>query len=420
MAKSTTRKSFYNYTIPRDWKVSTLIEISVNGISNGVFNDPKKVGKGYRLINVLDLYNEPCIDTSKLKLLNIDGNVFTKNKVMQGDLFFTRSSLKLEGIAFCNICLEDANDITYDGHIMKITPNKEIIYSPYLRLYCIGTQARKYFMSNAKQNTMTTIGQDDISHLQIPLPSILEQKAIAQLISTWDNAIAKTQKIILQKESRKKWLMQNLLNGEKRLTRYEKEKWKMKLLGDVLDPISRPASKPLDAFLALGIRSHGKGTFLKHDFEPNKIEMDTLFVVRENDLIVNITFAWEGAIAIVKKEDDGALVSHRFPTFTFNPDAGVVNFFKYIILQPKFKYMLDLISPGGAGRNRVLSKKDFLNLEIKIPSIECQLSIARVLQAADIEIQLLKSKFEKLNVQKKSLMKALLMGEKRLVREFMP
>ena len=39
--------------------------------------------------------------------------------------------------------------------------------------------------------------------------------------------------------------------------------------------------------------------------------------VLENDLVVNITFAWAGAIAIVKKEDDGGLVSHRFPTYTF-------------------------------------------------------------------------------------------------------
>jgi type I restriction enzyme S subunit len=149
---------------------------------------------------------------------------------------------------------------------------------------------------------------------------------------------------------------------------------KTKLINDVLIPISRPVSKPREPFLALGIRSHGKGTFLKYDFEPTKIEMDTLFVVEKNDLIVNITFAWEGAIAIVKKEDDGALVSHRFPTFTFNPGTGVVDYFRHFILQPRFKYLMGLISPGGAGRNRVLDKKDFLRLEVKIPSPEVHFS----------------------------------------------
>ena len=143
--------------------------------------------------------------------------------------------------------------------------------------------------------------------------------------------------------------------------------------------------------------------------------MDTLYIVRENDLIINITFAWEGAIAIVENKDDGALVSHRFPTFTFNPDNGILDYFKHYILQPKFRYLLDLISPGGAGRNRVLNKKDFLKLEVRIPSPDEQTAIAKVLQCADKEINLLKTKLEILQNQKKGLMQQLLSGKKRLI-----
>ena len=103
------------------------------------------------------------------------------------------------------------------------------------------------------------------------------------------------------------------------------------------------------------------------------------------------------------KQDEGALVSHRFPTYNFNPDNGVVDFFKHFILQPRFKYLLDLISPGGAGRNRVLSKKDFLKLEVKIPSPEEQTAIAQVLQAADKEIQLLKNQNRKIKGAEKGV-----------------
>ena len=142
--------------------------------------------------------------------------------------------------------------------------------------------------------------------------------------------------------------------------------------------------------------------------------METLFVVKENDLIVNITFAWEGAIAIVSKDDEGALVSHRFPTFTFNPETARIDYFRHFILLPRFRYLLKLISPGGAGRNRVLSIKDFLKLEIMVPSSEEQTAIARVLQAADKEITLLKAKLDKLKEQKKGLMQVLLTGKKRI------
>src|SRR6185503_18477042 len=123
-----------------------------------------------------------------------------------------------------------------------------------------------------------------------PLP---EQKAIAQLLSTWDVAITKTQTLIAKKEERKKWLMQNLLTGKKRLKGFEDTKWKIQSLDKCIESIVREVDKPHKPYLGLGIRSHGKGTFLKPNEQPEKNSMDKFYVVRPNDLIVNITFAWE-------------------------------------------------------------------------------------------------------------------------------
>ena len=255
------------------------------------------------------------------------------------------------------------------------------------------------------------ISKSNVSKLKIPLPPLPEQAAIATLLSTWDKAIATTTRLIQQKQQRKKWLMQQLLTRKKRLKGFSGE-WETKKLKEILIPTLRPIDKPSSTYTALGIRSHGKGTFLKPDFEPAKVDMDILYVVKENDLIVNITFAWEGAIAVAKNEDEGALVSHRFPTY--NVKNGDVDFFRHFILLPKFRFMLDLISPGGAGRNRVLSKKDFLNLEFLLPQTSEQTAIASVLQAADKEIQLLQAQLQQLKEQKKGLMQVLLTGKKRI------
>ena len=88
-------------------------------LNNGVFNDQNKVGKGYKLINVLDMYINRDIDESRLKLLDLSKKEFEKNKVYYGDIFFTRSSLVKEGIAFSNVYLGNSNDVTYDGHLIK-------------------------------------------------------------------------------------------------------------------------------------------------------------------------------------------------------------------------------------------------------------------------------------------------------------
>jgi type I restriction enzyme S subunit len=207
--------------------------------------------------------------------------------------------------------------------------------------------------------------------------------------------------------------MQQLLTGKKRLKEFEGE-WKTVSLANCLNYTSREVPKPSKSFFALGIRSHGKGIFHKNDFEPEDLAMDVLYEVKENDLIVNITFAWEQAIAIASKDDDGGLVSHRFPTYTFKADSADVDFFRYLIIQKKFKYLLDLISPGGAGRNRVMSKKDFLKLEVTIPDVAEQKAIGSILNDATAELKLYEQKLAALQQQKKGLTQKLLTGEVRV------
>mgnify|MGYP001619401145 FL=1 len=75
---------------------------------------------------------------------------------------------------------------------------------------------------------------------------------------------------------------------------------------------------------------------------------------------------------------------------------------------------LGLISPGGAGRNRVLDKNDFLKLEVTVPRIEEQKRVANILQACDIEITLLTQKLAAFKQQKKGLMQKLLTGQVRV------
>ncbi|ADN09392.1 restriction modification system DNA specificity domain protein [Sulfurimonas autotrophica DSM 16294] len=390
-----------------EWDEKQLIELSKNGFSNGAFNDPKKAGHGYRIINVKDMYIDGRINISNLLRVALDEKEFLKNRVEYGDIFFTRSSLVKEGIAYSNINLNNANDLTFDGHLIRMRPNKQN-YSPLFLYYNFTTlYARKQFIIRGKTTTMTTIGQEDIASVKIVLPSKLEQEKIAFFLSSVDSKIEQLSKKKTLLEQYKKGVMQKIFSQELRFKdddESEFPEWVEKQLGDFLILTLRKVPKPTENYLAIGIRSHCKGTFQKPDSEPHKIAMEKLFLVKENDLIVSITFAWESAIAIVKKEDKNGLVSHRFPTYTFDEKIATHEFFKYVIIQKKFRFMLDLISPGGAGRNRVMSKKDFLTLKWNMPCIKEQTKIANFLSSLDKKIALTNKELDATKEFKKALL----------------
>lgn len=181
------------------WKIENLFGLAVNNtLTNGVFNDPMNTGSGYKLINVVNMYKEPQIDEGDLTLLKLDEKTFNKNKAKNGDIFFTRSSLVKEGIAWSNIYLGNSDDITYDGHLIKMTPDETKVFPQFL-YYCLKTsQVRSQLIKGGKTATMTTIGQDDVGKTSLHIPSLNEQIKIANFLSAIDDKIT-TKKVELDK-----------------------------------------------------------------------------------------------------------------------------------------------------------------------------------------------------------------------------
>ena len=128
-----------------------------------------------------------------------------------------------------------------------------------------------------------------------------------------------------------------------------------------------------------------------------------MFRVAADKFIVNITFGWEHAVAITDENDAGKLVSHRFPQYSFN--AGMVpKFFRYLILDENFKHHLELSSPGGAGRNRVLKLNDMLEYKMNFPSEVEQGKIAAYFDHLDHLITLHQRKCEETKSLKKYML----------------
>ena len=294
--------------------------------------------------------------------------------------------------------------------------------------YYLGNARRRNIARLSQGNSVVHLYSSQLKSLKLLLPSTDEQQKIAGALGVVDEKIEGLRKKKASLEQYKKGVMQKIFSvsppparggvsaeadkgvGANPSFRFKDENgnpypdWEEKRLGDFLMPTLREVPKPVAPYLALGIRSHFKGTFQKPNSDPDKIAMDTLYSVTEGDLIVNITFAWEGAVAIAKKEDEGGLVSHRFPTYTFDDTVALRDFFRFVFPRERMKYDLTNVSPGGAGRNRVLNKRDFLRLRTYVPSVEEQKKIADFLTNLDEKMSAIGNELSRAKEFKKGLL----------------
>jgi len=247
---------------------------------------------------------------------------------------------------------------------------------------------------------MNELVYDDLAKLSIAVPSIDEQQKIGDFLENLDSFISSHQDRYEKLQSIKKAMLEKMFphDGasvpEVRFNGFAGE-WTLKKMDDVVSPYLDPVPTPHDGYWRLGIRSHAKGVF--HDYVKPGMELETakMHRVAANNFIVNITFGWEHAVAITSEEDAGMLVSHRFPQFSFNQDM-VPEFFNYVIADEKFRRHLELASPGGAGRNRVLNIPQMLEYKMYVPSRPEQERIAGFFLELDSLISLQQQRLEKL------------------------
>ena len=197
-------KPFYNGEIPEDWEVKPVGEAFeiLNNLRLPISEEERNKVKGiypyYGPTKIQDYIKEYRLD-GKYALIGEDGDHFLKWKEQQMTLL-----------------VEGKFNVNNHAHIIQGTNNL--------------TDWFFYFFNHRELTPHLTrqgagrykLTKDALSKILIPLPPLPEQRAIAQVLSTWDSAISKTQALIVQKERRKKWLMQNLLTGKKRLPAFAK------------------------------------------------------------------------------------------------------------------------------------------------------------------------------------------------------
>lgn len=142
----------------------------------------------------------------------------------------------------------------------------------------------------------------------------------------------------------------------------------------------RPVSVVADSrYAEIGIYSFGRGIFHKAPRSGLEVGNKELFLIKEGDFILQVTFAWEGAVGLASANEDGMYGSTRFPTFRVDESLCYPPYLTYYFKTFSGREQLVRISPGSAGRNRVLSLKRISEVIVPLPSLaEQQRGVARI------------------------------------------
>ena len=193
------------------------------------------------------------------------------------------------------------------------------------------------------------------------------------------------------------------------------DEWKPFQIKNVLRKVSRPVDVVSSGeYRQIGIRSHGKGIFHKAPVTGASLGDKRVFWVEPNALVVNIVFAWEQAVAVTTDREEGMVASHRFPMYVAKDFLAEPEFILRLFLTRKGKKLLELASPGGAGRNKTLGQNKFEGLQIILPSPLEQRKIAAFLSTLDSRAAALRRKLELLDAYASEMARRIFTREIRL------
>ncbi|MFA0476892.1 restriction endonuclease subunit S [Vibrio breoganii] len=246
------------------------------------------------------------------------------------------------------------------------------------------------------------------------LPPLPEQRKIAKILSTWDKAIATTEKLIETSKHQKKALMQQLLTGKKRLVNPEtgrafEGEWEQFSFGDIANVSSK-----------------------KHD--PKKVSTSVPCVELEH------IKQESGGILGTADSKDLASIKNKFTAgdvlfgklrpylkkYAFPSFDGVCSTEVWVLkakktIQPEYLYQFVqtniFISEANKSAGSKMPRADWgvvSELILKLPSLEEQKKITAVLNAADEQLELLEAKLTHFKQEKKALMQQLLTGKRRV------
>ncbi|MCT0212544.1 MULTISPECIES: restriction endonuclease subunit S [unclassified Synechococcus] len=410
--------------IPEEWEVVTATEACELVVDCKNRTPPVVPDSDYAVVRTPNVRNGQFVIEDLRFTDEASFREWTARAVPQfGDILITREAPLGEVCA-----VPEARNVCLGQRMMLYRPSPTKTETGYLLYSLMSVPVRVNLLRKIGGSTVGHAKVDDIRYLQLPLPPLPEQRAIATALSDVDALLGALDRLIAKKRDLKQAAMQQLLTGQTRLPGFHGE-WEVKRLGEM--------GWTYGGLTGKGKADFGEGsacyiTFLNvmsnvvikcEEFEHVHVSSsETQNQVIKGDLLFNGSSETPEEIAMcsVLLHDVSDLYLNSFCFgFRFHCNAQADGlFFAYYFRSRVGREFVKSLAQGSTRYN--VSKSALLSSTLHLPSLPEQTAIAAVLTDMDAELVALEQRQAKTRAIKQGMMQELLSGRTRLVEAETP
>ncbi|QTN47549.1 restriction endonuclease subunit S [Ectopseudomonas mendocina] len=395
--------------LPAGWKLSRLEELAT--VERGKFsarprNDPKFFGGDIPFVQTGEISAAGTYLVNHKQTLNELGKTVSK--------VFPKDSILITIAANIGETAITTYEVACPDSVVAIIPRPAKAHVFWLKK--VLETLKDDLDSKATQNAQKNINLEVLRPLEIATPPIEEQTKIAKILSTWDKAIATTERLLANSQQQKHALMQQLLIGQKRFYDFS-ETWHQVTLDEVFEKICNGVTYDANATTGLPVSrietiSTGKINFSKVGWAPDN-ENTKRFQLKKGDILYSHINSLEhiGRVALFNSEKP---LFHGMNLLLLRPNKKIIPEFIFYVLSSKIGKKYARNYAKSAVNQASISTTDIKSFAVSIPPLPEQQKIAQVLSTADAEIANLQAQLDKLKLEKKALMQQLLTGKRRV------
>jgi type I restriction enzyme, S subunit len=172
-----------------EWRSIAFGQLLVEPVRNGIYKQKEFHGRGTKIVNMGELFAHPRLRAVPMKRVDLSDSESGRFTLAKGDLLFARRSLVAEGAGKCSVVLDINEPTAFESSIIRARPDCTKANSLFLYYFFNSTSGLHCLDTIRRQVAVAGITGSDLARLEVTLPPLPDQRAIAHILGTLDDKI---------------------------------------------------------------------------------------------------------------------------------------------------------------------------------------------------------------------------------------